>query len=272
MSDAVTAWGFHIGAVTERIDGALILFWAFALFFGVLVWYLRAQDKLEGYPMKDPTRSARSGDPVGFPPPPPPKTYTLLKGGTATMPHRDSPPEVKARKLHPFPGSALVPTGNPMLDGIGPSAFCLREDEPLLMNGHDVQVMPLREAGAEGWDVQGGDADPRGLPVLGRDGKVAGHVCDLWVDRSVKILRYLEIELNEGSTRLMPIFFASVSPKLRRVKTRSIYAAQFALVPGLKNPNRVTAREEDRICAYFAGGKLFATAVRDGAFFGRTYA
>ena len=265
-SDAVGPWGFHLGAVTGHIDGTVVLFWVFAICFGALVWYLRAEDKREGYPMEDPTAPERAHPLVGFPPPPAPKTFNLLKGGTATLPHFNSPPEVPARHLHPFPGSAWVPTGlNPMGDPIGPSAYCLREDEPLLQEGEKVQLVPLREVAHE-WHVQGGDADPVGMPVVGRDDEVAGHVRDLWVDRGTKLLRYLEIELTDGQRRLMPIFFANVSPKFRRVKTRSIYAEQFAAVPMLRDPDRVTAREEDRICAYFAGGKMFADGVRRGAF------
>ena len=264
VSEPVGPWGFHIGAATQHIDGVVLLFWTFALFFGTLVWYLRAEDKREGYPMEDPTVSDRSGPLVGFPPQPGPKTFKLLKGGTATLPRRNSPPEVPARHLHPFSGSAWVPTGtNPMRDPIGPASWVLREDEPILLEGERVQIVPLREI-EHAWHVQGGDADPRGLPVVARDGKVAGHVRDLWVDRGVKVLRYLEIELNDGGHRLMPIFFADVSPKFRRVRTRSIHAEQFPAIPELREPNRVTAREEDRICAYFAGGKMFADGVRRG--------
>ncbi|MCJ2024412.1 photosynthetic reaction center subunit H [Methylobacterium sp. J-067] len=267
-SDAVGAWGFHLGAVTQHIDGVVVLFWAFALFFGTLCWYLRAEDKREGYPMEDPTQPPRAHPLVGFPPPPAPKTFTLQKGGTVTLPNFISPPEVPARHLHPFPGSAFVPTGaNPMRDPIGPASWVLRDEEPLLMEGEKLQLVPLRKVG-DAWHVQGGDSDPVGMPVVGRDDKVAGHVRDLWVDRGAKLLRYLEVELNDGRRRLMPVFFANVSPKFRRVKTRSIFAEQFAAIPELKDPDRITAREEDRISAYFAGGKMFAEGVRRGAFGG----
>ncbi|KST57267.1 hypothetical protein AO398_25505 [Methylobacterium sp. GXS13] len=265
-SEAVGAWGFHLGAITHNLDGVVVLFWAFALFFGTLVWYLRAEDKREGYPMEDPTQPERAHPLVGFPPAPPPKTYTLMKGGTATMPHHDSPPEVPGRHLHPFPGSAWMPTGaNPMRDPIGPAAYALREDEPLLQEGERLQLVPLRDVGEE-WHVQGGDSDPVGMPVVGRDDAVAGHVRDLWVDRGTKLLRYLEIELTGGGRRLMPIFYANVSPKFRRVKTRSIFGEQFAAAPELRHPDRITAREEDQICAYFAGGKMFADGVRRGRY------
>lgn len=168
---AVGAWGFHLGAVTQHIDGVVVLFWAFAIFFGTLVWYLRAEDKREGYPMEDPTRAPRAGAAVGFPPPPSPKTFTLMKGGTATMPHFDSPPEVPARHLHPFPGSAWVPTGtNPLRDPVGPASWCLREDEPLLQEGEKPQLVPLREVGGIGltklWPHVRGLSVSRPVPML----------------------------------------------------------------------------------------------------------
>jgi photosynthetic reaction center H subunit len=35
-------------------------------------------------------------------------------------------------------------------------------------------------------------------------------------------------------------------------------------VPGLRNPEQVTLREEDRIAAYYASGHLYATPLRLG--------
>ena len=43
------------------------------------------------------------------------------------------------------------------------------------------------------------DPDPRGLPVIGADGAVAGIVCDLWVDRAEVLFRYLEVEVADGA-------------------------------------------------------------------------
>jgi photosynthetic reaction center H subunit len=50
--------------------------------------------------------------------------------------------------------------------------------------------------------------------------------------------------------------------KGRRVVVKAILAAQFANAPRIKSPNSVTFLEEDRICAYFAGGHLYATPKR----------
>ena len=39
--------------ITPGIDVALLTFWAFTLFFIVLVFYLRREDRREGYPLED---------------------------------------------------------------------------------------------------------------------------------------------------------------------------------------------------------------------------
>ncbi len=80
-TEAVGAWGFHLGAVTQHIDGVVVLFWAFALFFGTLCWYLRAEDKREGYPMEDPTQPPRAHPLVGFPRPPRPRPSRSRRAG-----------------------------------------------------------------------------------------------------------------------------------------------------------------------------------------------
>ena len=46
------------------------------------------------------------------------------------------------------------------------------------------------------------------------------------------------------------------------VRVKSINSAQFLDVPALANPDQINRREEDRICAYYAGGHLYATPER----------
>ncbi|MBC8056202.1 MAG: PRC-barrel domain-containing protein, partial [Rhizobiales bacterium] len=111
--------------------------------------------------------------------------------------------------------------------------------------------------------VSGNDPDPRGLPVIGADGAVAGTVRDMWVDRAEVVFRYLEVEVPvAGAARrvLLPMNFARVDSQ--RVKVRAILAAQFAQVPGTRNPDAVTLLEEDKIMGYYGGGTLYATAAR----------
>jgi photosynthetic reaction center H subunit len=61
---------------------------------------------------------------------------------------------------------------------------------------------------------------------------------------------------------LVPMTMLKIDSRFGKIKVRAITAAQFADVPGLKNPNQVTLLEEDKICAYFGGGTLYATAAR----------
>lgn len=54
----------------DYIDGAQIMLYAFWLFFAALVYYLRREDKREGYPLDSP-----NGPVEGFPGVPSKKTY-----------------------------------------------------------------------------------------------------------------------------------------------------------------------------------------------------
>jgi photosynthetic reaction center H subunit len=103
------------------------------------------------------------------------------------------------------------------------------------------------------------------MQVLGADGKVAGTVRDVWVDRGEVIARYFEVSVPAaGGARnvLLPAGFAKVDGRARQIRVRSLLAGQFASVPTTRSPDQVTLREEDRICAYFAGGTLYATPDR----------
>jgi len=48
----------------------------------------------------------------------------------------------------------------------------------------------------------------------------------------------------------------------RCVRVRSIFAAHFKDVPALRNPDRITLLEEERITAYYGGGTLYASPER----------
>jgi photosynthetic reaction center H subunit len=104
------------------------------------------------------------------------------------------------------------------------------------------------------------DPDPRGMPVIGADGASAGTVRDAWVDRSEALVRYLEVEVAGGRRVLLPINFARI--RNGRVSVKAILAHHFADVPATKHPDEVTLREEDRICAYYGGGTLYAEPSR----------
>ena len=168
-----------------------------------------------------------------------------------------------------LPGEPLVPTGDPLLSGLGPSAWANRADVPDLTVHGEPKIVPMRVA--QNFFIEPRDPDPRGMPVLGFDGHAAGVVTDVWVDRAEPQVRYLEIELPAGSAAasgaagrrvLMPFAVCKVDRRRGVVRTKSILARQFANVPSTRSPERVTLLEEDKIMAYYAGGYLYATPER----------
>ena len=250
-----------VGDITGYIDVAQLVLYAFWIFFAGLIFYLRREDKREGYPLE----SERSEHIThqGWPAMPEPKTFKLAHGGEISVPRaeKDRRP-VKAEPIAPFMGAPLAPTGNPLVDGVGPAAWALRAEEPDLTFEGAPKIVPLRVA--TDYAVAKQDVDPRGMPIVGADGVAAGKVVDVWVDRSEPQVRFLEIRLDgSGRNVLIPIYFAHVSATRGRVETDSIMGAQFANVPGLANPDQVTLAEEDRISAYYGGGKLYAEPSRE---------
>lgn len=250
----------HTGAITSYIDVAQLALYAFWIFFAGLIYYLRREDKREGYPLES-DRSRRIKV-QGFPAIPSPKTFALPHGGTYSAPSgKVDTREVRAKPVGGWPGAPLQPTGNPMLDGVGPAAYAERADVPDRTVEGEIKIVPLRLA--EGFFLESRDPDPRGMTVIAGDGKAAGTVKDVWVDRSETIIRYLEVEVSGVSRRvLLPVNFTRIDGSRRRVNVRSIFAKHFADVPALANPDQVTFLEEDRITAYYGGGTLYAEPSR----------
>ena len=252
-------------ALTENIDVAqvvLYLFWAF--FFGLVYW-LRKEDRREGYPLEsDAPRRVGPENQILIPAP---KTFLLPHGGEVRVPNfeRDGR-AILAERTAESKGSTLVPTGDPMLSGVGPASFAMRQKTPeLTREGHDL-IVPMRVE--KGFSVSAGP-DPRGWEVIATDGKVAGTVKELWVDRADVMVRYLEVALagerEEGapaSTRLLPITMLRIMGDPKKVKVEAVRAEHFASVPTLSEPDRVTVQEEEEICAFYAGGRLYADAKR----------
>ena len=159
----------------------------------------------------------------------------------------------------------MGPTGNPMLDGVGPGSYADREDVPELTMDDIPCIVPMRLA--EGTYLEPRDPDPRGMTVVGADGVTGGTVRDAWVDRSEATLRYLEVEVAapSGPRRvLLPVNFTKINSGRGQVKVTAILGSQFVAAPGLASPDQVTLLEEDRIAAYYASGHLYATPSRLG--------
>jgi len=247
------------GAITSYIDVAQVVLYAFWIFFAGLIYYLHQEDKREGYPLLS-DRSDRVKV-QGFPPIPSPKTFTLRDGSKyQAPPGNPDDREIAAVPSGLWPGAPLVPTGNPMIDGVGPAAWAQRSDDPELTAEDEHRIVPLRVA--HDFFIAHRDPNPVGMEVVAADGYVAGDVREVWVDRSEPAVRYLEVETVGGKTVLLPMQFVRIDSWNRKVKVVAITAAQFADVPAIKSPDQVTRLEEDKITAYFASGHLYATPQR----------
>lgn len=169
--------------------------------------------------------------------------------------------ELKAVPADGYNGSPIIPTGNPMVDGVGPAAWAERADKPDLTVHGKAKIVPMSKT--PGYTIASNDPDPHGLPVVAADKEVAGTVVDVWVDRSEPQVRYYEVQLaGSEERRMLPAGYVQW-PNFGlwgndRLLVRSITAAQFANVPTIKRDDRITLLEEDKIMAYYAGGQLYA--------------
>jgi len=206
------------GAITQYIDVAQVVLYAFWVFFAGLIFYIRQEDRREGYPLEN-DKTGEFG-PKSFLFIPDAKTFKLPHGGgTVQVPNdkRDSRP-IKAQRVGAWPGAASDPTGNPMVDGVGPASYAERADHPDLTMHGTPKIVPM--ASAHGYMVDKEDPDPRGMKVFGLDRKVAGTVSEIWVDQSEHTIRYYEVALGaEGGGRkvLLPINFCVVRTKPAQV-------------------------------------------------------
>jgi len=253
----------HTGAITNHIDVAQITLYVFWLFFAGLIVYLRSEDRREGFPLQSDTPPyKRLGRFLGIPKP---KTFLLANGETRTAPRDEvSVPVLTATPIGGWPGAPLHPIGDPMLAGVGPGAYANRADVPdRIFDSGAPKIVPLRIDPE--FSLAKEDPDPRGMRVVAGDRKIAGTVTDVWVDRAEVVVRYLEIEIPtfEGPRRVLaPMPAASIDARRRRVTIDAILSTQFANVPAIRYPDQITFLEEDKISAYYAAGRLYATPAR----------
>lgn len=255
------------------LDVAQVTLYVFWIFFACLIFYLRREDKREGYPLE--SNTGGGGVAHGFPRMPDPKRYLLRTGHVATLPnHQNDRREVALAPVARWPGAPYAPTGNPMLDGVGPGSWADREDLPELTMENIPCIVPLRLTPAT--YLESRDPDPRGMKVIGCDHEIGGVVVDVWVDRAEALVRYLEVEVASSgpvvvgadgarpATKrvLLPLPFALIDRPRGRVSVKAILGSQFANVPTTASPDQVTKREEDRIVGYYGGGTLYATPAR----------
>ena len=253
------------GEFVSGIDLVDVCLWAFTIFFLGLIFYLRREDRREGYPLESDTTGKQEASGTFWMPPK--KTFNLPHGrGTLNQSFgpRDER-ELAMKRTAVWPGAPLVPSGDPLQDGVGPASYAMREDYPDLTLEGKPRIAPYRDS--PGFEVAKQDLDPRGLDVVCYDKKVAGKVVDLWVDRSEAIIRYLEVEIaaedaasGKAERVLVPMFFANVNGGRRpKIVVEAVTAAQMQAAPKTKEELSVTRREEDRISGYYGGGKLYAS-------------
>lgn len=250
-----------VGAITNYIDVAQLTLYVFWFFFFALIFYIRTEDKREGYPVESQRMGGRKKMMEGFPPLPKPKTFKMPHTGAEIQkPGPERPqPKLNAAPIADFPGAPLAPTGNPMLAGVGPGSYAVRAEEPDLTETGEPRVRPMRVA--KHFSVAKGDPDPRGMPALGCDGEQGGVCKEIWVDTAEPCVRYLEIDAG-GKRMLAPMPLCNVRGKKGVIEIDSITGAQFKDAPTLKSYDQITLAEEDKVVAYLGAGKMYATPDR----------
>lgn len=240
-----------------NFDLASLAIWMFWGFFALLVYYLQTENMREGYPLE--TEDGKTAPNQGPFPLPKPKTFLLPHGrGSVTVPNgaREAR-EVALARTASADGFPLAPTGDPMVDGVGPASWAPRRDVPELDgHGHN-KIVPLSHA--KGFGISAG-RDPRGMPVQAGDLAMVGTVSDMWVDAPEQLVRYLEISLDSGVKRLVPMPMAKIERD--RVRVNALTSDLFAGIPATRSSSEVTMLEEEKISGYVAGGLLYAADKR----------
>ncbi|WP_379920611.1 photosynthetic reaction center subunit H [Erythrobacter sp. R86502] len=251
---------------------------AFLLFFGffiALVVYLNRESRREGYPLEDEETGRvhsiklTDGDK---------KVFQLPNGRGTYIPEDVPRDDINVPGVPAFrsAGAPLVPTGDPMMQGMGPAAWANRAKYPDLTFDGRPRIIPI----AQSHDLVVASNDPKliGWTVIGADKQVVGKVSDIWVDQAEHLIRYLEVETVTGKKVLAPMMVATVhgaglldavlpfvEDKPQFVEIDAITAGQFETAPALETAGIVTRYEEDRIQAYFGGGYMYATPERSEA-------
>jgi photosynthetic reaction center H subunit len=262
------------GAITSHIDVAQVVLYAFWIFFAGLLIYLQRESRREGYPLVSEIDGRPMNHGVFMPDP---KTFLLADGTTVTVPQLEK--DLRQPPLEDptnTPGFPFHPVGNPMTAGVGAGAYTPRAKRPDMLFNGEPRILPLRAA--HEFYLETSDPDPRGMPVYGADWTEAGTIADVWIDRAEFIARYFEVELpggvvtppEEGAAGtamrplrvLLPVNFTQINSMAGRITVNAILAQQFADVPVTADPDLVTLDEEERICAYYGAGYLYATPRR----------
>lgn len=113
------------GALTGYVDVAQVVLYAFFLFFAGLVFWLRREDRREGYPLENEAVGRRKADdPILIPRS---KAFHLPGGETTYAPQAvhgrdDIETGIPARKVEPWPGAPYERTESSLQAGVGPGS------------------------------------------------------------------------------------------------------------------------------------------------------
>lgn len=242
-------------------DLASLSIWLFWGFFALLIYYLQTENMREGYPLENEDGTAAPNQ--GPFPVPKPKTFKLPHGrGEVVVPsaqneadHRRT--DLALKRTAVSEGFPHAPSGDPMVDGVGPASWTPRRDLPELDgHGHN-KIVPMSRL--DGFVVSAG-RDPRGMLVQANDLAIVGTVSDLWVDAPEQLIRYIEVTLTSGEKRLMPMPMLKV--KTKQVWVDSLSSDLFPGIPATRSSTEVTMLEEEKIQGWFAGGTLYSADKR----------
>ena len=190
------------GAITGYIDVAQVVLYAFWIFFAGLIFYLRREDKREGYPLE----IERSGDVGGRASrsSPSPRPSCSPHGGTRLSPRATSATARRSTPKRPSPG----PARRLARPAIRCSTASARLPTPMRVRyarPHHRRPRPRSCRCASPTDFIDRAARSRSARHDGgrRRRQVAGTVTDVWVDRSEIAGPLLEVDDRRAGKRVL---------------------------------------------------------------------
>ena len=109
------------GTFFGNFDLASLAIWMFWAFFAVLVYYLQRENIREVYPLQNDDDGSDSANRVHFLPQP--KTFILPHGrGEVSVPNGQPEDRELALRRTSDANGYNEPTGDPMVDGVGPAS------------------------------------------------------------------------------------------------------------------------------------------------------
>ena len=188
-------------------------------------------------------------------------TYLLNEGGTTSTPHDISgPASIGVAALPRSTGTPFYPTADLLRTPLGPGAWVMRKNRAYAQRDR-ATCCYNRFACAKNWAVSKGEANPCGMAVFDVRWRHIGIVADVWIDRGIRIIK----TPGGGTARIArrdPRAGADIPHHDQRKCARD--TRHGALRPRIRRhipmpaaPDRITAREEDQLNAYFAAGRFY---------------